>query len=461
MRLPSWLQRDAGTPSPSITVSDWAEFVNYANHAYPLGGYTPTVKGSVEIPDIQGDFAGFARGAFKENAVVFACMRARSALFCEARFKYRQLRSGRPGDLFGDQSLAILERPWPNGTTGDLLARMEQDASLAGNFYARVISRPSPMLQRMRPDWVYILLGSEMDADDANAQLDATILGYAYYPGGPKTPNVEPVLLNVNEVVHYAPTPDPLANFRGMSWLTSVVRDIQGDKGYNEHKLKFLENGAVTNLFMVMDKDVLPENAKIFEERFREKNEGRYAQNRWKTLFVGGGATPMPVGSNFQEMDFRATQGAGETRIAAAAGTPPAVVGLSEGLQGSSLNSGNFDAAMRLFADITIRELWRKTAGALAISVPVPTGAELWYDDRDIPALKEDIKKAGERLLSDVQALSALFMAGADWDAAVDAVTSGDLARLKGKHSGLQSVQTQPGTPATNGASNGAVPAPV
>jgi hypothetical protein len=448
VNLTPWKRRS----DQQITVSDWAEFVSYAQHAYPLGAYQPAVKGNIEIPDIASNFAGLTRFGYKANAVVFACMRARSALFCEARFKYRQLRSGRPGDLFGDASLAILESPWPNGTTGDLLARMEQDASLAGNFYARVTRGG---LQRMRPDWVNILLGSEMDADDAAAQLDATILGYAYYPGGPHAPGVEPVFLNVEEVVHYAPTPDPEANFRGMSWLTPVVREIQADSGYTDHKIKFLENGAVTNLFMVMDKEVLPANAKLFEEQFRAKNEG--PMNRWKTLFVGGGATPTPVGSNFVDMDLKATQGALETRIAAAAGTPPAVVGLSEGLQGSSLNAGNFDAAMRLFSDITIRELWRKSAGALAIAVRVPSGAELWYDDRDIPALKEDIKKAGERLLSDVQALSVLFMAGADWDAAVDAVTSGDLARLKGKHSGLDSVQLQGAK--SNGSGNGAVPA--
>jgi phage portal protein BeeE len=430
--------------------------VSYLNHTYNVSGYSPSVKGNIEIPDMRGDFGSLSRQAYKGNAVVFACMRARSALFCEARFKYRQIRKGRPGDLFGDPSLAILETPWPNGTTGDLLARMEQDSSLAGNFYARV-TRDG--LRRMRPDWVNILLGSQQDAEDAAEQLDCEILGYAYYPGGPRAPGVAPVLLDVSEVVHYAPTPDPEARFRGMSWLTPVIREIQGDTGYTEHKLKFLENGAVTNLYMVMDKDVSAANAKVFQEAFSTKYEG--LANRYKTMFVGGGATPTPVGSNFVDMDFKATQGAGETRIAAAAGTPPAVVGLSEGLQGSTLNAGNFDAAMRMFTDVTIRELWRKSAAALAIAVPVPAGAELWYDDRDIPALKEDIKKAGERLQSDAQSISTLFMAGYDADACVDAVTSGDLNRLMGKHEGRPSVQVQSGdpTPAADPTTNGATPA--
>jgi hypothetical protein len=336
---------------------------------------------------------------------------------------------------------------------------MEQDASLSGNFYARVASRGTE-LQRMRPDWVNILLGSQTDQANASTQLDAEILGYSYYPGGPNSPGAadRAIMLDVSEVVHYAPTPDPLARFRGMSWLTPVIREIMGDTGYTDHKLKFLENGAVTNLFMVLDKTVSADNARKFEQWWREKNENK--ADRWKTLFVGGGATPMPVGASFVEMDFKSVQGGGETRIAAAAGTPPAVVGLSEGLQGASLNAGNFDSAMRLFTDVTIRELWRKAAGALAVAVRVPSGNELWYDDRDIPALREDIAKAGERMSLDATAISVLWNAGFDPDAIVSAVTSGDLDRLTGNHSGLDPVQAHQAGPPTVPATNGKPAAP-
>jgi hypothetical protein len=90
------------------------------------------------------------------------------------------------------------------------------------------------------------------------------------------------------------------------------------------------------------------------------------------------------------------TQGAGESRIAAAAGVHPTIVGLSEGLQGSSLNSGNFGAARRLVADRTMSWLWRNAAGSLEILVPPPAGASLWYDASGIPFLREDRKDAAE-----------------------------------------------------------------
>jgi phage portal protein BeeE len=56
------------------------------------------------------------------------------------------------------------------------------------------------------------------------------------------------------------------------------------------------------------------------------------------------------------------TQGAGETRIAAAAGVPPVIVGLSEGLQAATYS--NYSQARRRFADGTMRPLWRNAAVA-------------------------------------------------------------------------------------------------
>lgn len=84
---------------------------------------------------IDPGFLGFANGAMKANAVVFACMRARFSIFAQASFQWRRKTNGRLGDLFGTQDLAPLEVPWANGTTGDLLLRMIIDADLAGNSY--------------------------------------------------------------------------------------------------------------------------------------------------------------------------------------------------------------------------------------------------------------------------------------------------------------------------------------
>src|SRR5512135_2546108 len=99
---------------------DWAnDRLTFDGMTYPLIGMGATGATS---EDIENSFTGYCRAAYKNNGVVFAVMLARQLLFSEARFQWQRINGGRPGDLFGSQSLSILERPWPNGTTGELLS---------------------------------------------------------------------------------------------------------------------------------------------------------------------------------------------------------------------------------------------------------------------------------------------------------------------------------------------------
>jgi hypothetical protein len=82
-----------------------------------------------------------------------------------------------------------------------------------------------------------------------------------------------------------------------------------------------------------------------------------------------------------------------------------------------------------------------------SIVAPPSGSARLWYDDRDIPFLREDVKDQAEILSMNAQTLRALLDAGFDPDAAVRAVEANDLVLLAGEHSGLFSVQLQPPMP--------------
>ena len=77
-----------------------------------------------------------------------------------------------------------------NATTGDLLSRLIQDYDLTGNFYGR---RTGDGVTPLRPDWVTIVVGSNMDTDNPAAAIDAQVAGYIYHPGGAtpaKTPSL-------------------------------------------------------------------------------------------------------------------------------------------------------------------------------------------------------------------------------------------------------------------------------
>jgi phage portal protein BeeE len=427
------LFRWLASPSSERSISDlplsfdqWANYFSFGNVPYMVQGGSPAQPGE----KIENNFRGYIDGIYKGNGVVFSCVAARQLLFSEARFQFRRLRNGRPGDLFGTGELQLLEEPWENGTTGDLLTRAILDVDLAGNFYA---CRRGQSIRRLRPDWVTIITGTR-----TGSEIDAEVIGYAYQEGGPAS-GKDPTVLLPEQVAHFAPLPDPNARFRGMSWLSPIIGDIVGDGAATTHKTNFFQNGANLGYVVTMDPNgkLQPEQFNRWVETFKAGHEG--AENAYKTLFLSAGADVKVVGTDLKQLDFKQIQGAGETRICAAARVPPIIAGFSEGLESATYS--NYGQARRAFADLTMRPLWRGIAGALASIIDVPADAELWYDDRDIPFLQEDLKDAAEIQQMEAATIGSYVREGFTPESAVAAVQNHDNSLLV--HTGLVSVQRQ------------------
>jgi len=416
---------------------------------------------------IENNFEGYVEGAYKSDGIVFACVLTRQLVFSEARFQWREFRNGRPGPLFGSPELALLENPWPNGTTGELLTRMEVDLSLAGNFYATVaddagrIGRAATgtgrRISHLRPDWVTIVISSR-NGDPRAA--DARPVGYIYEPPPGTEYRTDPLVLLPSEICHYSLLPDPVARYRGMSWLTPVLREISADRAATTHKLKFFENGASLGTVVTLAKEISPEAFDKFVAKFKAEHQG--TDNAYRPLFFGGGADVTVTGADLKQLDFRSTQGAGETRIAAASGVGAVIAQFSEGMQGSALNAGNYNAARRRTGDALFRPLWRTASASLQGLVARPAkspSASLWYADRDIAFLQEDRKDAADIQARKAQTIRNLVDAGYVPETVIEAVETEDFTRLK--HSGLFSVQLQkPGGTAQKPGGTGPEPAP-
>lgn len=380
------------------------------------------------------NFVGLATHAYSANGPVFACMLVRQLVFSSVRFRWQRLRDGKPSDTFGSRDLQILERPWPGGTTQDMLSRMIQDADLAGNSYWMI---DQGEFVRLRPDWVDVVV-EERQLLDGRGQIGWRKVGYVYWEGGRGVQN-DPVGLLADEVVHFAPIPDPLANYRGMSWLTPILREIRSDQAMSKHQAKFFDNGATVNLIIKHPLGAEREAIKKWAEEVESKHGG--TENAWKNLHLYPGADATVVGSNLKDIDFKNVRGAGETRIAAAAGVPPVIVGLSEGLAAATYS--NYGQARRRLADGTAHPLWENLAGCLGHVLPNMGGdVRLWYDADNVPFLREDEKDAAEILQVRAATIASLIAAGYEPDSVVLAVDSGDLRLLK--HTGLTSVQLLP-----------------
>lgn len=264
---------------------------------------------------------------------------------------------------------------------------------------------------------------------------DTEIVGYVYRPNGARE-RQQPIL--PARVAHFFSTPDPLLPWRGMSWLQPVVTEVMADNATNVHKRKFFENGATPNMVVTLDPNLGREDFEEWIELFETEHKG--AANAYKRLFLGGGADAKVVGADMRQLDFKVTQAHGETRICNAAGIPPIIVGISEGLDSATYS--NYGQARRAWADGKMRPAWGQVCSVLSQLVEVPGGCELWYDDRHIPFLQDDRKDLAEIQQAQAQTIRTLIDAGFKPQTAVQALESGNWSALV--HSGLYSVQLQP-----------------
>lgn len=423
-----------------FTLDDYVSWLNAAGLGgsfsfngtqFPLG-LQQTMPGQ-KVEPIDANFAGLVDRGLKANGIVWTCANVRLQVFSQARFLFQELIDGRPGETSRPPRLRRIEEPWPGGTLVELLSRMLLHADFAGNAYVALDDDGN--LGFLRPDWTDIVLGARTVG---GRMVGFSKLGYAHYDEGKR--NEEPVLLTVREVAHFAPYPDPLASYRGMSWLTPIIRDLTSDDAATRHKQAFYENAATPNLAVMLKETVTPEQFDDFVSRMDAQHKGPW--NAGKTLYLGGGADVEVVGKDMRQVDFKSVQGAGETRIAAASGVGAVIAQLSEGMQGSALNAGNYVAVRRRFSDIPMRHAWQAAAGALERIVGVPQGSRLWYDVDDIAFLQEDARDDAEIVQMKAAAMRQLIDGGYEPDSVTEAVDAGDLSRLE--HGGLPSVQLQP-----------------
>jgi hypothetical protein len=377
-----------------------------------------TSYGSPNSEAILPQLIGWAQQTYAGNSVVFAAILARLMLFSQATFQF-QAKDDK--HLFGNTDLAILEEPWPDGSTGELLVRMEQDVSLAGNSYTWSVPGED-LLVRLRPDWTTII--SELVSVPGGGQYRRKI-GYWVEPPKSVLDQGKGEFYPVDEVAHWVPIPDPQASFRGMSWLTPAYREIKGDDGMATYKIKYLDNAASPNMLIKYAQKLQPGTIDAVRERMHARYGG--SDNAFKTLVLDQGADATVIGNSLQQMDFSGVSAAGEQRILSDGNVPGVIVGL-EPLRGAGRG---YQESMQKFGNIFARPQWKSACGALSKLVNVPPGNRLWYDASDIAALQDGILERAQAGLVQGQTLLAARQAGYTRESAVVFVDSGDVTQLK------------------------------
>jgi hypothetical protein len=371
---------------------------------------------------------------------VWAVLDRRISVMGEARPTWQRYKAGRPDALYSSRDLQILKTPWKGGTWRDLVSACETDVAAGGNSFW---IRENNELVRLEPDWVAIVAGAFL-VDDI--EVGHRLLGYGVQRPGHQAINFAP-----EQVAHYKPGAPTHTPFRGESWLASVASDATSDMEMTSYKGNYLRNGAMPSIAVTYDPQITQDQLEAFVPVFASKFSG--PMNAGKVMHMLGGRDVKTVGATLDQLAFKAVQGAGETRIAAAAGVPSTVAMFSEGMQGSSLNAGNYGASRRLFGDIKIRPLLGELCDAFSTLVKPPADSRLWYDEAGVSFFQEDVTDEANIRLLRGQLLRTLVETGYEPDACLAAAVTGDFDGLRGKHTGLTSVQLQPPT-------NGEPPAP-
>lgn len=378
-----------------------------------------TSYGSPDREPVLPQLTGFAQQAYGSSSPVFAAHLVRMALFSEARFQFQALDDRH---LFGNEALLKLEHPFgPDTTAGHLLSRMEQDAFLAGQAY--IWDPPDEdRLVRLRPDWVTIV--SEVVHVGGGGWYRNPV-GYWFEPPKNVLDQGTGFMVPADECVHWAPIPDPQADFRGMSPLTPAIRDVQGDDAMTRYKIRYLANNASPNVYIKYAQRL--QDATI--DKIRERLNARYGgpDNAGKGIILDQGADITLVGNSLSQMDFSNVQAVGTERILADCSVPGVLVGL-EPLRGAGRG---YQESMQKFANLWGRPQWRSACGALGKIAGVPAGNRLWFDVSDIAALQDGELEKGQAALVKAQALLALVQGGFTHESAVAAVDAADLSQLK------------------------------
>lgn len=429
----------------------------FFGHTYQVGGLAQTAFGPA-TKEVAHSMSAYM-AAIRSCPPAFAAQMVRAFILSQIRFTFRNppWHPTTPRRTFGTKELAPLEEPWVNGTTAELVSKMEWHEGLTGNAYVYI--RPGD-LRVLRPDWVGILYGSQREQDDPAHAIDGKVIGYVYMQGGFLANKGRLETFLPNEIAHWSPLPDPESPGIGMSWMTPALRDMQGDRAATEHKLMFFKNAGTPNMVV---KGMPSESLQKFNEAvdmIESKHTG--LANAYRTLYLTAGADATVVGANLRQMDFALTQGRGETRVAMMSRIPAAILQVAEGLQGSALNAGNFTASRRTLVDTWAFPTMQSLAHCLGKCVKVPLDAEMWFDPNDMPILREDAKDMAEIASTDATTISGLVQAGFKPKTVIAAVTGRNMSLLEHdpRFISVQLQSLEKAGPAPGAAPNGGAPTP-
>lgn len=217
---------------------------------------------------------------------------------------------------------------------------------------------------------------------------------YEYSPGG------IPIRLEVSEVVHFRLGLDPYNTRKGLSPLTTLLREIFTDDEAANFSASMLRNLGVPGVILSPDDDQVDVSTGDMEKMKANFKASFSGDQRGEPMVLGARMKAQMLGYNPQQMDLKALRRVPEERISAVFGVPAIVAGLGAGLDKATF--ANFAEAREAAYESNIIPLQRMLAADLDRQLLPDFEAgnefEMFFDTSGVRVLQEDENDLAKRI---------------------------------------------------------------
>jgi HK97 family phage portal protein len=203
--------------------------------------------------------------------------------------------------------------------------------------------------------------------------------------------------------------PDPASPRQALGPLQAACRDAWLDESRQDYQAELLANNGRPGGLVYTLEELSDEQKTGVRQAF---TAGLRQGRRGRNVFIHGeGARYEPI-PPVAELDWPGLTGLSETRICAAFGVPPIVVGLRAGLENATYS--NYEQALRAFYRGTMVSLWTMLDAGLTRglelgarvssraemeppAVNAGTPWEIYHDTADVRGLRDDAAESADR----------------------------------------------------------------
>lgn len=306
---------------------------------------------------IDSKFLNLAKEAYGKNAIVYACLRLLSQSVPEPPLKAYQTQGTEKTALDDDHELVrLIHQPNQLMTEYEFWELTTIHCAISGrsvwwkerNNAGKIIG-----LWPLRPDRVGPIYASGEDTENK------VIRGYSYQV--PSSGSFIPIPRK--DVIAFN-LPDPASEsggiVEGLGPAQVIAPEISADNEATSFVGTLLANYAMPGVLLKMKRDVRDEaEAMQIKAHFRSEFGG---SRRGTPGILDAETDVKEMGFNLQQLEFPGVRNNTESRICAAFGVPPVLVGVNVGLRaGGGLGGGGVVTQLRMFfTETTLMNYWRR-----------------------------------------------------------------------------------------------------